>query len=693
MVAVTVARRIGDAILLVVTVSMCWTTSFAAEERYSREQQFHIYASSVRHTPGFNKFAYFSEQMAATADAYRRNPRLFDTEYYNDLTGKWVKDQHSEEEVLANKGRRLRFELRPLDLEVAKIGVSLLPIPAWMVNLGDAAKKFLPEFNNKNPVLARSYQEAALKTAFARGQRGDALAQEINEAAREWIGVDTMQELSDSAPVKSVASFESLLAGQSSAAEREKVLLGLMSEANTGIKELLAAEKEQREAMDQAAAEATRRNKRLQETREIVGAMELVGYAAQLIGDKDLALAARAASFAFDRIATLSTAANMGALALTAGYVGVAIAICDMVSKAQAGDPVLMALSQVMSTLNDIRTEMHDRFDRVDQTLAQMWGDLASRLDELEQAGKRNHKETMQSIDSVRETLYGQQQQLSQMNFSLATSTRRLESMLDQQKRNDIRLRLEILARGNAATLRRELDVSLIALRTYVMNDLRTPPFADPLSGFQALSPEQKIAHFLDPISGGVDVVSGLQALSVATASEMNQPAPLPVANLVAWTELAEGYLRVLRTRGTSTPQLVSPDLISAILANGEAILERHASLFGDPANPSDARGKQLLLRTLAQYIDAQSKILGRIAALQGEYERTNLSGITMDGGLDDVLAQQRGLPPVQSGEINHCFHEPNCDWIGKNYVGNMCLPSPDLRKTCAPVAVATRTS
>src|SRR4029078_11546202 len=81
----------------------------------------------------------------------------------------------------------------------------------------------------------------------------------------------------------------------------------------------------------------------------------------------------------------LGLASNLGAVILTGNILG---AVMDVVSLFQESGPtdeqlILQQVGEMRQQLEDVRQEMHERFDRVDQQLNTIYGDMMNQFAQI----------------------------------------------------------------------------------------------------------------------------------------------------------------------------------------------------------------------------------------------------------------------------------------------------------------------
>jgi len=231
-------------------------------------------------------------------------------------------------------------------------------------------------------------------------------------------------------------------------------------------------------------------------------------------------------------------AITAGASAATGNYIGAALAIASMFEEKQESnqpDPaILTALTEIKEMLEIMRTEMHERFDRIDITLNKIF------------------TETVKHFDSLRAMLDGVQQDVNAIQRSLVRIDRdiyalemRMDAAFDKLRSDLVGLQMQPCLAWRESTVIYEMPpdefVRCIARFAYLatIKSERMPLAweAVSLEDLRIIVPERRPPSEILPYLAAIAAGKGYQLVPDVRLTELMAPED--------WLAPAVGYLRV----------------------------------------------------------------------------------------------------------------------------------------------------
>lgn len=127
-------------------------------------------------------------------------------------------------------------------------------------------------------------------------------------------------------------------------------------------------------------------SEKIKAQKEVVGTISLIGHLATFSGDEKTAeLAYGSAEIIAQGFDLANSAAEMGTMALTSGYVGLTIAAINMFSNTGKKDAETQRFEAIMGALTAMQKQLNKRFDRVEDMLKDIKIVLRGDIDGLEQ--------------------------------------------------------------------------------------------------------------------------------------------------------------------------------------------------------------------------------------------------------------------------------------------------------------------
>jgi len=332
----------------------------------------------------------------------------------------------------------------------------------------------------------------------------------------------------------------------------------------------------------------------------------------------------------------LAAIGKVGTLGLTAGYVGAGLALASLLTSSGSGDEAILGAIQALAhQMEQMRREMHERFDHIDETLNRIYGETIAGFNNL-----------ALKVAQAREGILALQEQLLEIEDELGEIDRRSQSYSQSLSQQLTNAKLGNCLSGALPSSVHEFSECIEGFVTTATVTSRSSVWSTssdlPSDNINALGdlnrpPEQSIS-----------------LLGKLAATNYGQPigVSVNVPNPVVWATAARGYLNLIAGYGPGVSSTDSPsgragsdltikELASGpgptrkLIASGNEIREAIKTLGSSRGKSKNRAGVTILDAVFNEFQDNVNNVDADVAALEKEYETTQASGYDLWGDVN----------------------------------------------------------
>lgn len=449
------------------------------------------------------------------------------------------------------------------------------------------------------------------------------LGKTIRSKFKELVGYDIMDDLSKSKPIERVKE-------QSTEEARHKEYLKLIQQTNLTLDELIKINSDlQKENIDEARKQQLAiayEQKRQYLIGEVAGSLELMGTVANIFGDSESARKFVAISKATTMIATVfspESKSQKGTMAMANVYVAAAM----MVVQAFQSDAKADQMRALMEAIENLRKEMHERFDIVD-----------TKLDMLQKKMSQGFTAILNNQGRLQDNIALLSNALEDHRIEVNEKLQALYARITSDKLN---LCLDVGFNLNKPVSEEKFDECLVLIRSNLFEYSRF--------SYDALSEgPNDLSHaayesLLFPYSSSLwPLVNSLR-----DNYQIDLPNPQTIYNVILWNKSAQNLIQLweLHPQWTTTPG--DKPIHDAILS-GENIKDLMSSLALEKETLKV--NKTLFRSILLSYTEKVSEALSLIDSFVRKNDHQLHPGLSTDQNLDLV-----GAPQLKNNSIKAC--------------------------------------
>lgn len=629
--------------ILIIFFAVCAlpVSATAADPLSKKGNQIELILRDASYDQKTRQMVYVAGRIAYVREAYTSNPKNFTIEKpipaYADKTGVEMQSYvPSLDEVIRNEMEKMQAEgFIDKDLSSLKLGndlIGLVPHPVVQLISGGVgvALDHVPT-GGQPPVYSPDAAEYANlgDMIYTLAQEEGEIGETIRKQFKEWMGYSINEDLSGAPPVEKAREH-------ATAEARYEEFKKLAQENNKGVKELLELHKQmmasnlEEAAKQKLAAQYEARRKYIEG--EITGGLDMMSTVAGFFGDSDAARKFGALSKSTSMIMNTfspESMASMGPMAMANVYVGAAMLVIQAFQSQEEANQ----MRALMEAIQQLREEMHQRFDIIDVKL-----DMIHRtLNQGFEAILNNQGRLQDNIALLQNSLEDYRVEMHQ----------RLKALYDRYHQDEIALCLNLgfaMSEPLSATqfyqCLARIQNNMFRYSKFSYDDLASGPQSVAEASYESL--EFPYTSALWPL------VSDLRS-----SYQVPLPNPNMIYNMALWNKSARELIELWSLHPELTAASGDKPIADA-LQSGEEIKHLLSSLALE--NGGTTINTVLFEKMLGKYFDDMGSALMKVDGWVRMNDHGLHPGLPTDQSLEKV-----GLPAFKNNSIKAC--KDGTDW------------------------------